>query len=201
MQIQSNSYFNHNINQNYHKLKENNSEKENPELKQDEQKDENKTSNSTEPKSKTGEELTTAEKMLISKLQARDLQVRAHEQAHMSAGAGLAGSARYTYQEGPDGKMYAIGGEVPISIPASKTPEEAIANARKVRAAALAPADPSPQDYKVAATATMMEMKAQMQLREQEAKKLEENNGEKSNSKANNYIEEPPIISENSFIA
>lgn len=196
MQISSSSYFNHNFNQ-YQKVQENGEAKETYDEKNtNSEENKEKTSNSTEPKSKTGEELSQSEKMLISKLQARDLEVRAHEQAHMAAGAGLAGSATYTYQEGPDGKMYAIGGEVPISIPASKTPEEAIANARKVRAAALAPADPSPQDYKVAATAAMMEMKAQMQLREKEAKELE-NKGEK----ANNYIDESPEIDENSFIA
>ncbi|MEJ2373466.1 MAG: putative metalloprotease CJM1_0395 family protein, partial [Sulfurimonas sp.] len=78
--------------------------------------------------------------------------------------------ASFSYQKGPDGKMYAIGGEVPISFKEGSTPEETIANARQVVAAAMAPANPSPQDYAVASSARMMEMQAQQEL----VKKLQE---------------------------
>jgi hypothetical protein len=60
--------------------------------------------------------------------------------------------------------MYAIGGEVSISMPSSSSPEEAIRNARQVMASAMAAGDPSPQDYAVASSARVMEMKAQQQL-------------------------------------
>ena len=110
-----------------------------------------------------------AERQQIAKLQARDAQVRAHEAAHIAAGSGVvAGGASFTYQRGPDGRMYAIGGEVPISVQGSDNPKESIRKMRQVVAAALAPADPSPQDYAVAAGARSQEMKALQQLRKEQ---------------------------------
>ena len=99
----------------------------------------------------------------ILKLQQIDTHVKNHESAHKAAGGELAGSASYTYTIGPDGKKYAVAGEVPIAIKKGKTPEETIANMEKVKAAALAPSDPSPQDLKVAATASEIENQARMQ--------------------------------------
>ena len=121
---------------------------------------------------KSFEELTPSEKQQVSELKARDTEVRAHEAAHQAAGAGLAGGASFSYQKGPDGKMYAVGGEVPISFKQGRTPQETIANARQVKAAAMAPANPSPQDYSVANTATMMELKAQQELVKQMQEQL-----------------------------
>lgn len=107
---------------------------------------------------------------LISKLSSVDTKVRAHEAAHIAAGSGVVtGGANFSYAKGPDGKMYATGGEVPIDTSEGKTPQETIQKARQIVAAAMAPADPSPQDYKVAATAAMMEMRAHLE----EAKKLQ----------------------------
>ncbi len=92
----------------------------------------------------------------------------------------MTGAASYTYQQGPDGKMYAIGGEVSISIPTGTTPEETIKNARQVAAAAMAAADPSAQDFSVASSAKVMEMQAQ----QQKTKELQEKmNGEKTYAK------------------
>ena len=76
----------------------------------------------------------------------------------------MTGAASYTYQQGPDGKMYAIGGEVSISMKSGSTPEETIANARQIANAAMAAGDPSPQDFAVASSARVMEIKAQQQL-------------------------------------
>ena len=44
-----------------------------------------------------------------------------------------------------------------------RTPDETIQRARQIRAAALAPADPSGQDRAVAAQATQMEQNARME--------------------------------------
>jgi len=115
-------------------------------------------------KSDAAKELTPGETKQINDLKARDTEVRAHESAHQAAGGGMVGAASFTYQQGPDGKMYAIGGEVPITIPAGSTPQENIANARQAQAAAMAVSDPSPQDFAVASSARVMEMKAQQQL-------------------------------------
>jgi hypothetical protein len=93
-----------------------------------------------------------------------DREVRAHEAAHVAAGGPYVGSASYSYVEGPDGKRYAVAGEVPISAPAGRTPEETIRIMAQVRAAALAPASPSPQDIRVAASASAAEARARMEL-------------------------------------
>ena len=113
--------------------------------------------------SKNGDELSADEKRVVNELAARDSEVKAHEAAHQGAGGGMTGSASYTYQQGPDGKMYAIGGEVSISSPSASTPEEAIKIARQIASAAMAAGDPSPQDFAVASSARIMEIKAQQQ--------------------------------------
>jgi hypothetical protein len=114
------------------------------------------------------DKLSEDEQRLVNNLASRDSEVRAHEAAHQAAGGGMTGAASYTYQQGPDGKMYAIGGEVSISMKSSSSPEETIANARQIVAAALAAGNPSPQDFAVASSARVMEMKAQQQLAKQE---------------------------------
>lgn len=101
----------------------------------------------------------------IDKLKARDLQVRQHEQAHLAVAGGLATSgASYTYQRGPNGVNYAVGGEVNIDTSPGRTPEETIDKARQIQAAALAPADPSGPDRSVAANAAQMAQKAQAEI-------------------------------------
>ncbi len=121
---------------------------------------------------KATDELSPDEERLVKDLQARDAEVKTHEAAHQAAGAGLTGAASYTYQQGPDGKMYAIGGEVSISMQTGSTPEETIRNARKIAAAAMAPASPSGQDNAVASSAKMMEIKAQQQIQKEEQEKI-----------------------------
>ncbi len=110
----------------------------------------------------------------VKELQAIDTAVRAHEAAHMAAGGGVVtGGASFSYARGPDGKMYAVGGEVPIDASEGSNPEETISKAQRIRAAALAPSDPSPQDYKVAATAIMMEQNARIEQMRQLQAELE----------------------------
>ncbi|HPQ37577.1 MAG TPA: putative metalloprotease CJM1_0395 family protein [Synergistaceae bacterium] len=100
----------------------------------------------------------------IKELQRTDREVRAHEAAHMAVGGQYAGSASYSYTVGPDGKRYAVGGEVPISAPEGDTPEETIRIMQRVQAAALAPGNPSGQDLRVAAMAASVEARARSEL-------------------------------------
>lgn len=113
------------------------------------------------------------EKIALAKLRARDRKVRAHEQAHQAAASGLvSGGANFTFERGPDGKQYAVGGEVHIdTAPVAGDPEATIRKARQIRAAALAPADPSPQDRAVAAQAAAMEAQAKQELAHQQRQK------------------------------
>lgn len=109
--------------------------------------------------------LSEQEREQVEKLKARDREVRAHEQAHLAAAAGLAMSgASYTYQRGPDGVSYAIGGEVKIDTSPGKTPEETVQRAQRIKAAAMAPAEPSGADRAVAAKAAQMEAEARAEL-------------------------------------
>ncbi len=113
-----------------------------------------------------GEALSPPELAEISLLEKTDTAVRAHEQAHLAVAGSLArGGADFDYKTGPDGRRYAVGGEVAIDTSRGDSPEKTLAKMRTVRAAALAPADPSPQDRKVAAQATVAMTEAVQEIR------------------------------------
>ena len=105
------------------------------------------------------------DKQVIEKMASRDREVRNHERAHAAVGGQYAGAPRYQYERGPDGVNYAVSGEVSISTgPISGDPQATIEKAQVVRRSALAPAEPSGQDRKVAAQATQMEAQARVEL-------------------------------------
>lgn len=118
------------------------------------------------PKKPNGEVLTEEETEQVNQLKARDREVRAHEQAHVSAGGGLVTSGpTYSYQTGPDGQKYAIGGEVGIdSSPVPDDPEATVRKMQQVIRAALAPAEPSGQDRAVATQAQRALAQAQAEI-------------------------------------
>lgn len=101
----------------------------------------------------------------VAKLKATDRAVRAHEQAHISAAGGYAkGGASFSYTRGPDGRLYAVGGEVRIDAsPVPGDPDATIRKAQVVRQAAMAPANPSGQDRSVAAAASQMAQEARVE--------------------------------------
>lgn len=128
------------------------------------------TENNTSDNKDSGE-LTDAEKEEVRELKARDQEVRTHEAAHRAAAGGLSTTApSYTYQTGPDGNRYAIGGEVNITFSESDDPEENIKNAQAMKASALAPAEPSAQDRSVAARADKIIADARQKLAQKNAK-------------------------------
>lgn len=114
-----------------------------------------------------GEYLSEEELDQIKALASRDQEVRDHERAHASVGGQLAGAASYGYEQGPDGKRYAVSGEVPISIKSNPTdPSATLANARQVARAALAPAEPSSQDRRIASQASQVALEATQDITE-----------------------------------
>ena len=127
-----------------------------------------------------------AELKEIQKLKARDQEERTHEAAHIAAGGGVVkGGASYSCQKGPDGIQYAIGGEV--SIDTSKVagnPEATLQKAQKIQAAALAPADPSSQDRKVAASAAQMAVEARAEIQQQNQEEVKSTNSASSSAYA-----------------
>ncbi|MDR0870188.1 MAG: hypothetical protein LBN39_05280 [Planctomycetaceae bacterium] len=132
---------------------------------------------------KSSSELTLEEEQQVQELKARDTEVRVHEQAHLSAAGPYAtGGPTFTYQTGPDGKRYAIGGEVQVDTSEiNGDPEATIQKMQTVSSAALAPAEPSGQDQKVAAAARQKETQARMELAQQRSEELKgAGNSEKS---------------------
>lgn len=111
---------------------------------------------------------TSEEQQKISELAARDREVRAHEAAHASVGGIYAGAPSYNFARGPDGKNYAVSGEVSIDVsPVAGNPQATIDKAQIVRRAALAPAQPSLQDRAVASAAIALEQSARQELQMQ----------------------------------
>jgi hypothetical protein len=125
-------------------------------------------SNTSEPA-----ELSEDERVVVEKLKARDSAVRAHEMAHVSAAGGLAGAPVFSFQTGPDGRRYAIGGSVTIDTSPERSAEDTIAKAQRIRSAALAPADPSAADRAVASSASRMESQARQAMARQQAEEAE----------------------------
>lgn len=112
------------------------------------------------------EQLTEAEQQQVRALQERDAEVRAHEQAHLSAAGGHArGGPSYQFKTGPDGRQYAVGGEVPIDVSeVPGDPAATIAKAQAIAAAAHAPTSPSAADRAVAAQANRLQAEARQDL-------------------------------------
>jgi len=112
--------------------------------------------------------LSDKEKTELQKLKQEDQRVKTHENAHKAAAGNLAsGSPNYNYKVGPDGKRYAISGDVQINTSkVEDNPDATIKKAQQIRKAALAPGDPSPQDMKVAMEATRMELEARQESNE-----------------------------------
>lgn len=110
------------------------------------------------------------EQQEIEQLKSRDLEVKTHEQAHAAVGGRYAGAPSYSYELGPDGKQYAVAGEVQIDVaPVAGDPQATVQKMQQVRAAALAPAEPSSADRRIAAQAAQQQVQAQAELVQQNA--------------------------------
>jgi len=108
----------------------------------------------------------------VKDLVERDQEVRAHEQAHQMVGGEYASAPTYQFTLGPDGKRYATGGEVQIDTSeVAGDPAATIAKMQQIRAAALAPAEPSAQDLSVARSAAATEAGARKELMAEPAAK------------------------------
>jgi hypothetical protein len=112
-------------------------------------------------------EISEQDLQQLRQLKSRDLLVRAHEAAHLAAASGIVVSgASYSYQRGPDGVQYAIGGEVIIDTSkVAGDPNATLQKAQQIQAAALAPTQPSSQDRTVATRAAKMAIEAKAEIR------------------------------------
>lgn len=98
-------------------------------------------------------------------------EIYAHEAAHKAAGGSLAGAI--VIEKNSDG--IPVAGHVDIKMPAldKNNPDKTIQDANTVIRSAMAPSDPSDQDYKVAAQASSIKMQAQAVKNENQGKKLD----------------------------
>lgn len=144
-----------------------------------------------EKSSSSDKQLTEEEQKQIDELKARDREVKTHEQAHIAAGGSyVKGGATYDYQTGPDGKQYAVGGSVNIDTsPVDGDPEATIAKAQVVIKAALAPAEPSGQDQKVASAARQMMNEARKELTSQNNAEINADTNTDTENKTGNVEE------------
>ncbi len=133
------------------------------------QPDDQSQASAADPDRKTiGKALTKEEEKQVQELKDRDRETRTHEQAHKNAAGPFAqGGPVFEYQQGPDGRRYAVGGHVNIDTSAVPgDPQATIQKMQVVRRAALAPSSPSGQDRKVAAQASQAQQKARAELRQ-----------------------------------
>ncbi len=146
--------------------------------------DNNELNSSNNQASETEEAVPDAEETRdIQQLEARDREVRAHEAAHIAAGGStIRSGASFTFERGPDGVLYATGGEVSIDTSAADTPEATLRKAEMIRRAALAPATPSGQDRAVAAGAAQMAAEARQEIMVEQ--RLTEDDASNQSSKA-----------------
>lgn len=114
-----------------------------------------------------------AERARLTRLQAIDGEVKAHEAAHLAAmGGNAAGPVQYDYVMGPDGNMYAVGGSIPVNLqPVPGDPEATLRRAQAIINAAFAPGDPSGADMQVAAKAYQMEMDTKREIAREKARR------------------------------
>ncbi|MBT3135313.1 hypothetical protein KL866_09390 [Alteromonas sp. ALT199] len=127
----------------------------------------------------------------IEQLKARDQEVRVHEQAHAATGGQYAGAPQYEYTTGPDNKRYVTDGQVSIDVSEEKTPEETLQKMEQVRAAALAPAEPSSQDLKVAAEASQKATEARSEIAKGQAESL---SAEQASTDSSNRVSDTQSI-------
>ena len=136
---------------------------------------ENSESAASQQETEQEEQQLEQEQQQIKELKARDTEVRVHEQAHAAVGGQHAGSPSYGYERGPDGTNYAVSGEVQIDVSeVPNDPQATIDKMQTVRAAALAPAEPSGADRSIAADATQKMAAAQAELAMPEEEQSEE---------------------------
>ncbi|SER97389.1 SprA-related family protein [Vreelandella subterranea] len=137
------------------------------------------------PKRADGTPMAPEEIEQLEQLKQTDRAVRQHEMAHQTVGGAYAGGASYDYEIGPDGRRYAVAGEVSIDYgPVPNDPKATIEKMQTVIAAALAPADPSPKDYQVAAQARQYLLEAKLEAGMQSSEMAQARAGAEGNDRA-----------------
>lgn len=94
---------------------------------------------------------------VLEKFKTTDANIRSHEQIHATIGQTTA-PISYNYQEGPDGKMYAVGGHVRLDTSIPDDPKAAALKLDQIQKASTGPMDVSSADMGIAAQANLNKM-------------------------------------------
>ena len=105
-------------------------------------------------------QLSDAEKRAVEELRRRDAAVRREEEAHAAVAGKYGSPPAYTYERGPDGRLYRVGGSVAINATVSGDPEEIRRAGNRITAAAFAPVRPSSADRSAALSGYLFAAKA-----------------------------------------
>ncbi len=103
---------------------------------------------------------------VLSRYKDSDAQIRQHEQAHASSLT--ASTPDYDYQVGPDGKLYATGGEVRIDTSIPDDEKAAAFKLSQMQDASSAPNELSAADAQISRTANLNKLLIQSQQQGEE---------------------------------
>jgi hypothetical protein len=99
---------------------------------------------------------------VLDKFKQTDTNIRSHEQIHASIGA-TTSPISYTYEKGPDGKMYAVGGKVTLDTSLPDDPKAAAFKLDMLQKTASGPIDSSGADNTIASQANLNKILLQIQ--------------------------------------
>ena len=100
---------------------------------------------------------------VVSKFKNTDTMIKAHEQDHASSTTTTT-TIQYDYQMGPDGKMYAVGGEVRLDTSMPKDPKQAQLKLDELQKASNVSSGMSVADGSIAIQANLMKQLIQMRM-------------------------------------
>jgi len=98
---------------------------------------------------------------VLEKFKQSDANIKSHEQIHASIGHTTA-PISYTYQKGPDGKIYAVGGHVKLDTSIPNDPKAAAFKLDILQKAASAPIDSSAADNNIASQSNLNKILLQL---------------------------------------
>jgi hypothetical protein len=104
---------------------------------------------------------------VLNKFKNTDSQIRNHEQLHSSM-TNTTTPISYKYQVGPDGKMYAVGGEVRLDTSMPQNPKEALHKLDQIQKASSV-VGMSIADSSIISSANLMKQFLQIQIENQKA--------------------------------
>jgi len=98
---------------------------------------------------------------VLEKFKNKDAEIRTHEQIHASIGH-TTSPISYSYQQGPDGKMYAVGGSVRFDTSIPDDPKAAAFKLDILQKAASGPAQTSAADNTIASQSNLNKILLQL---------------------------------------